>query len=178
MNIIETEDYLINQLETGRKLKIVLISHNSIWQKIEKYSKKYSLLGYDNLDVAVFGDTYSIGLYKNEPNKNLDNTDLIVYYSSDYYNEYKSNYLQDLASNLSFNKRVSFLYSHVIPVNQSPDNITRENIIISFKDDEKKQEEVRYLKDPYDGVYDTINLALASHDSYDIEEKIRKKTNL
>ncbi len=121
--------------------------------------------------------TYSLELCKDDPYQNLDSTDLIICYSSKYYNEDKSNYLQDLASNLSFSKSISCLYSYVIPENQSTDNITRGNIIVSFKEGEKRQEEVRYLKYPYDGAYDIINLALASHDSYDIEEKIRKKIN-
>ena len=173
---MEKENYLLKQLETGRNLNITLLSHNSKWHYITKLAHHYK-----NCRVIVFGGGINyLKESENNPDRNIDNSDLIIYYSSGYredcedyedHEDYESTYLNKLALELSNknDKRVTACYTYLIK--DEDVEADRQIEITSFKDG-KSISETRYLERPYDGVFDLTELTLSLHDDY--EKKIKK----
>ena len=104
----------------------------------------------------------------------IDNSDLIIYYSSDFYNEDELAELKTIAFKISNekNKRVSIGYQYSIPFDQRPDPEVMEQIaIISYKNG-KEFVEITYPT-PYSTVYDLVELTLVTADNLDINRQPR-----
>lgn len=169
-----TDKYLMNRLEDGNCLNIVLLSHNAYWPEIQKLDHHF-----ENCNVVVFGSSTSyIRIADNQKREKIENSDLIIFYSSGFYNEKGLTELKDIAFRISNNKnkRVSIGYLYCIPVEQRLDeNISGKIKIVSFKNGEEVTEEV--YPTPYFSAYDLAELTLAMADSYDSvkQRKLEKK---
>lgn len=159
-----TDKYLINRLKDGNHLNIVLLSHNAYWPEVQKLDHHF-----ENCNVVVFGSSTSyIKIADSQKRKKMENSDLIIFYSSGFYNEKGLAELKDIASRISSkkNKRVSIGYLYCIPFEQrSDENISGKIKIVSFKNGEEVTEEA--YPTPYFSTYDLAELTLAMADSYD-----------
>ncbi len=102
------ENYLLNELQNGRELKILFLSHNSYWYQLLRYKDHF-----EKCDVKAFGD----GLfYLKIDKREIDDCDIIVYYSSKFFDEEAYNSLKEFALNISNknNKRVTIGYSAIV----------------------------------------------------------------
>lgn len=109
-----TDNYLINKLEDGNNLDIVLLSHNAYWHEIQKLDNHF-----ENCNVVVFGASTSyIKLADIQRRNKIENSNLIIFYSSEFYNEKELGELKNIAFRISNdkNKRVSIGYLYCIPV--------------------------------------------------------------
>lgn len=169
-----TDNYLINKLIDGNNLNIVLLSHNAYWPEIQKLDNHF-----ENCNVVVFGNSTSyIKLADIQRRNKIGNSDLIIFYSSEFYNEKELVELKDIAFRISTdkNKRVSIGYLYCLPVGQRPhESISKQIQITSFKNDEEVMEET--YPTPYFSAYDLTELTLAVADDYDIvkQQKLEKK---
>ncbi len=126
---MKCENYLVNELEKGRKLNIMFISHNAYWFNLQQLEKRY-----ENCKVDISGCC----AFKTWNKDKGENSDLIFYYSSGYFDRDDLDYLEQKASTISKreNKRVSLGYSYIIPIEERTDeNISEEMKIISYKED-------------------------------------------
>ena len=86
-----TDNYLINKLIDGNNLNIVLLSHNAYWPEIQKLDNHF-----ENCNVVVFGNSTSyIKLADIQRRNKIGNSDLIIFYSSEFYNEKELAELKD-----------------------------------------------------------------------------------
>ena len=74
------DDYLINELKRGRYINVGLLCHNAYWYDITKLHKYY-----ENFNVAFTAD--SIVHINDTVLKEFENSDLIIFDSSNYYVE-------------------------------------------------------------------------------------------
>lgn len=166
------EDYLINNLEQGRNLNILLLSHNAYWPSMQKLENHFQ-----NCNIQIYGDSTSyIRLASKERNKQIENCDLIIFYSSVSYDEDEIMELKDIASRVSEEKgkRVSIGYSYVIPKEQKPyPRVDSQVKIISFNN--SQEIETTGYAPEYFTPYDLTELVLAAHDDYDTKEKVKLK---
>lgn len=126
---MKSENYLINELENGRNLKIMFISHNAYWFNLQQLEKRY-----ENCQVDISGRC-TFKAWNKDKGKN---SNLIFYYSSDYFDKSDLDYLEQKAFAISKeqNKRVSLGYSYIIPLEERTDkSISEEMKIISYNDD-------------------------------------------
>lgn len=134
-------NYLIDRLKDGKELNITLLSHNAYWYELEKLNRHF-----DNCSVQAFGDgTSYIKLADIERLLQLENSDLIVWYSSRPYSEREMLELKNIAFEISNNKnkRVSIGYSFSVPQEQRIDKNVSEKInIISFYNSSIFEEEI------------------------------------
>lgn len=162
-------DYLISQLEEGRSLNIILVSHNAYWSAIEKLDNHF-----ENCNITVFGgSTYYIKTANIEKRNKIENCDCIIFYSSEFYSEEEFIELKEIAFRISNdkNKRVSVGYLYNLPPEQRPCNGILDQIkISSFKNQEETIEET-YPSSPYFTPWDLIELTLATADDYDRMKK-------
>lgn len=124
---MEKVPYLLEQLEKERNLKIMFISHNAYWSDLSKFANRYP-----NFKINTYGECVF-----NDWKKDLDNYDMLFYYSSGFYNQNDLSDLEEMAFRISNdeNKRVSIGYSYMIPENERKvENISEEMKIVSFKD--------------------------------------------
>ena len=73
---MEKTIYFLEELEKGRDLKVMFISHNAYWSDLRKFANRYP-----NFKIETHGEC---GLYHCK--QNLDNYDIVFYYSSGFYN--------------------------------------------------------------------------------------------
>ncbi len=169
-----TNSYLINKLEDGNNLNIVLLSHNTYWPEIQKIDNNF-----ENCNVVVLGSSTSyIKLADIQSRNQIENSDLIIFYSSEYYNEQELAELEDIAFRISTdkNKRVSIGYLYCLPIEQRPHaSISKQIQIISFKNEEEVIETT--YPTPYFSTSDLTALTLVVADNYDIikQQKLEKK---
>lgn len=159
---LENIEYLINELNSDRNLKILFISHNAYWSELEKYEKKYK-----NYSVDVAGET-GFFAWKHE----LNDYDIIYYNSSYKFDKKHLKKLELIASSISktSNKRVSILYTYICRENNE---ISDEMKIISFRDlnkDEHTSKFNRYYTSPQE----LTGLVLKTHDELN-NQKIKTK---
>ena len=167
-------NYLINKLKDGNNLNIVLLSYNEYWPEIQELDNHF-----ENCNVVVLRNfTSYIKLADIQKRNQIENSDLIIFYSSEFYNEKEIAELEDIAFRISTdkNKRLSIGYLYCLPVRQRPhESISKQIQIISFKNDEEVIEET--YPTPYFSAYDLAELTLAVADDYDIvkQQKLEKK---
>lgn len=166
-------NYLINKLKGGNDLNITVLSHNSYWPGIQKLNNHF-----ENCNVVVFGDSPSYIRCDNIQKYNkVENSDLIIFYSSDFYDEDELDELKNLAFRISNekNKRVSIGYLYYIPVEEkSQDNVSQIEIV-SFKNGEESTETM--YPTSHFTTYDLVELTLTTTDNYDNDRhhKLEKK---
>ena len=167
-----TDTCLTKELENGRNLNIILLSHNAFWSGVRKLETRFA-----NCHVTVFGgSTTCIGLSTPEKQSNIEDCDLIIFYSSSYYNEEEIQKLESMAFDASMknNKRVSIGYQYLINKEDSPYMAMIEKIqIISFKEGREIIEDTYPI--PYSNIKDLIELTLKTSDNYDEEQLNLKK---
>ncbi len=170
--MINEENYLINNLKQGRYLNVVLLSHNAYWPVIQKLQNKF-----ERFNLQIFGGSTSYIKSKiNDTSRQIDDCDLIIFYSSNFYDEKEMNELKSIASKISEEKekRVTIGY-YATP---KPPVIDLPNVkIISFNNNQEKTENL-YL-DEYSGLYDLVEITLIKHDNYNLGKNIEliKKSN-
>ena len=169
-----TSDYLIKKLEEGKNLNIALFSHNAYWPAIEKLDNHF-----ENCNVIVFGQAiHNVKRADIDIRNQFDNSDIIAFYSSDFYNEGKISELKDMAAKISDEKekRVSIGYSYLVPFEQRIDEEISEEIeIISFKNGDETIEKVQPTE--YSTVYDLIEVTLFKADSDEKNKQYKLKNN-
>lgn len=155
---LNEKSYLIRQLEKGdRKLKILFMSHNAYWPYLQELDMQYENC---SADVTGGGTSY-IGIR----NLETDDYDLIVYYSSTFYETYELKNMCKIASVISKNKnkRVSIGYSYIIPEEDRKDvDITEKIKIVSFNDSNAYKQTVNGFQ--FFNHSDLIDMTLMVHD--------------
>lgn len=151
-------NYLIEQLEKkDRNLKILFMSHNAYWSYLQGIDMRY-----ENCSTDVIGrGTAYIGLC----NVDLKDYDLIIYYSSTFYEEDELEEIKKIATQISSNanKRVTIGYSYIIPMEERKDEqVTDEIKIVSIKKSNKHEENIETFV--YFNNVDLINITLIKHD--------------
>lgn len=151
-------NYLIDRLEEGKELNITLLSHNAYWYEIQKLDRHF-----ENCSVQAFGDgTSYIKMADMERLLQIENSDLIIWYSSRPYSEREILELKNMAFEISNNKnkRVSIGYLHSIPQEQRIDKDVSEKInIISFYNNNIFEEEINPTSSL--SAYNLANITLA-----------------
>ncbi|MDE5587008.1 MAG: hypothetical protein K2I72_01395 [Bacilli bacterium] len=165
MDCLETS-HIINELKSGRKINVIFMSHNSYWPELKELEGQY-----ENCHVVLCED----GLFylKGKKTEDIENCDLVLFYSSHFYSEKNLNGIKEIVSRISQsqNKRVSFGYSYVIPKYERVDPFTSNEVqLVSFKDG------IEYDETAYGFPYfDALNLAemtLVTHDELE-KQKIK-----
>ena len=155
------DDYLINELKKGRYINIGLLCHNAYWYDITKLHKYY-----ENFNVAFTADST---VHINDITlKEFENSDLIIFDSSNYYDERQITELKTIATDISNkkSKRVTIGYSSFIPAEQRTNKDQLIQIrIISFKDGQEITEELTV--EDYITTYELIELTLNIADNYE-----------
>lgn len=161
----QVNGYLLSQLEQKRNINIALLSHNAYWTQVEKLKRSFN-----NVDVKVFGSgTAYLRMAKNNKQRQIDDSDLIIFYSSDYYDADEIDYLKMVASNISKekNKRVSIGYLYFI---KEEEKTSQQIYIVSFKDGEEEQG-IIYPESHCDA-YNLAEITLLEHDNFELERKV------
>lgn len=141
---MKNENYLVNELDKGRNIKIMFVSHNAYWSNLTIINNRYK-----NCKVDISGECTFFGW-----NRQLDNYDLIFFYSSSFFDEEDLKKLEQIASKISEeeNKRVTVGYSYIIPIDKRKvENMSEEIKIVSFKNSIKNEEDIpidRYSSTP------------------------------
>lgn len=163
---MENENYIINELEKGRNLKILFISHNAYLFNLQELGK------FENCKVEVSG-CYA---FRTWSKKNIEDADLIFYYSSDYFNMADLEYLEGKISKISERekKRVSLGYSYMIPVGERiAKNLNEKMKIISYNNG-VRDEIITDVDDAYKAPLNLTEIILKFADELD-NQKINKK---
>ena len=162
-------EYLKKQLDNENNLKVLLLSHNAFWTELQKLSHYYK-----NFELTVNGgSTLYLEMYKERLNNDYD---LILFYSSEGYQENELLYLKNLAYQISNdnNKRVTIGYSYILPKDKRIyENIPEEIKLISFKDS-SELEEITYGIE-YFNTLDLTTLALTKHKELENTKTLKKE---
>lgn len=155
------DPYLINELKSGRTINIALLSHNAYWPKIKKLDNHF-----ENCNVAVTGG--STAYIDDKTLNEFENSDLIIFHSSKYYDEEELKDLENIAIEISRNKskRVTIGYSYFTSVEQLTNEYLSEQVkIVSFKDEKEIIEEAT-LENSITA-YELIELTLLTADNFE-----------
>lgn len=160
MNI--NRNYLIEQLENKDKnLKILFMSHNAYWSYLQNID-----MDYENCIADVIGrGTAYIGLC----NVELKDYDLIIYYSSTFYEEDELEEMKKIAMQISknANKRVTIGYSYIIPIEERKDKQIPDEIkIVSIKESNEHEENIE--TSPLFDKVDLINMTLMKNNELEL----------
>lgn len=159
---LKQSNKLIDYLESGQNLSIVLLSHNAYWSSLQKLERRYP-----SLKLNIFGKSpHYIKMATIDADRQIDDCDMIVFYSSGYYTEEEMMELKNIALKISEEKgkRVTIGYSYVIPPNSEGNNIK----IVSINNREEMTEEF-YLSFPF-GVYHLAELTFTRHNNISLEK--------
>ncbi len=165
MNCLEMS-YIRNQLESGREIKVLFMSHNSYWPELQQLSSRYK-----NCHVEICGD--GLLYLKQKKSEEIENCDFILFYSSHFYSENDLNGMKEIAFRISQsqNKRVSIGYSYVIPKSERIDPNTSDKVkLISFKDGIEFEETTDGF--PYFSPLDLAEMTVVMHDELE-QQKIK-----
>lgn len=159
---MENAEYLINELKSGRNIKVLFISHNAYWSKLTKFEHYYK-----NWKVDIAGETGFFGW-----NRTINDYDIIYDNSSYKFSKEDLNKLEEIAAIISKkeNKRVSILYSYI---SEKDNGITNEMRIVSLKDSIKHEETIPFNR-YYTSILELTGLLLKTADELD-NQKIKTK---
>ena len=165
-------EYLTMQLDNGNILKVLLLSHNAYWTELQGLSDYYK-----NLELKVNGEsTTYLEMYKNQLEIDYD---LILFYSSEQYQEDELLYLKELAFQISNdnNKRVTIGYSYILPKDKRIcEDILEEIKLISFKDYIEHEETTYGIE--YFNTLDLATLALNEHNELENVKTLKKENRI
>ena len=134
MNVVDT-NYLINELERGKDVKVLCMCPNICWSALEKIRRRYANFHIDMVE-------NNISDIKARKNFILDDYDYIIFYSLDFFNPSEFEEMKELAFEKSNSgKKVSLGYSYMIPMQERKDkDISEEFRIMSFKNGTEYEE--------------------------------------
>lgn len=161
---MKNENYIVNELEKGRNLKILFISHNACLFNLQQLEK------FENCKIEISSRYAFRTLRKNK----VEDFDLIFYYSSDYFDVDDLKYLDDMISKISQNeqKRVTLGYTYRIKVEEMIDkNLSEKMKIISYNNDVK--DEITTDVDAHTNPLNLAEMILRISDEFD-EIKAKK----
>lgn len=164
-------NYLTDELSNGRKIKIMLMSHNSYWYFLLKLDKEF-----ENCFVEVFAD--GTIFLKNRRYNILNDCDLILFFSSKEYSSYEFETMKKIAQRISEEKerRVTIGYSYILPIEQRKEiKYSSEIKISSYKNDTESEEIVNNIciTDP-----ETLaGITLEKHDDFEKTQTFKKIKN-
>lgn len=157
------ENYLLDNLKKGRKLNVVLASHNAHWvelQIIHNHFKDFNLkVMFDRpLDIEYDG-------------QKVEDCDIIVCFTSKYYDEKVFEKIKELGIRISNqnDKRVTIGYSTLPKENENSVHI------LSIKDSKIVKEDVAKLPRFTSTVL--TNIVLCMHDCYIKQDSINKQNS-
>lgn len=131
-------DYLYDRLDNGIDIKIIFMSHNAYWPELQILSRSYN-----NCKIDIFGSGPDyISLSRDYI---LENCDLIIFYSSIFFDKCELDKMKQIAFEISQKKEkcVSVGYSSVIPLEKRKDkNIEDEVKVISIKNSNEYEETI------------------------------------
>lgn len=119
---MEEYNYLIEQIENGRELNVVVMTHNSRWEYLKMLQRRHC-----NFKVEICGSHTNHLLRRKD--FDVDSCDLIVLDTSSYFDNDEWQLIQNIAFRASEekSKRVTVGYSYMIPMEE------RQNIKFSRK---------------------------------------------
>lgn len=161
---MKNENYIVNELEKGRNLKILFISHNAYGFDLQQLEK------FENCKIEIS----SCYAFKTLRKDKVEDFDLIFYYSSDYFDVDDLKYLDDKISKISQReqKRVTLGYTYRIPSEEMIDKDLSEKMkIISYNNDVK--DEITTNIDAYTNPLNLAEMILRVSDEFD-EIKAKK----
>ncbi len=165
------KNYLQDELNNGRKIKTLLMSHNAFWTPVIILRDKY-----ENYHVDIHGGNLS---YLNNLSTTDKEYDFIILFSSDYYDDETYLKLKTMAKSISKkeNKRVSIGYSYMIPFEQRKKKELSEQIkIISIKNDVETEEAIYPPIPQLFTITELIEMTLISHDTLE-NQHVKKLVN-
>ena len=155
--------HLIRELESGRKMHILLMSNNSLWPELRWLNQEYS----KNCQVDVLGvrmdelyNLHRMGLVINKYDF------IILCDKENSYNEAELKKIKKLASGISEdkNKRVSICYSYVIPEEERKNNTLEGIKIASFRNNKEPYENTTLIPASFKP-FELADLLVEIHDS-------------
>lgn len=162
---MKTYNYLADILEKSINLKVLLLSHNAYWNELQKVA-----LYYRNFKLTENGGSTS---YLDINDQNKMDYDLILFYSSEKYQENESVKLKEIAMKISEenNKRVTVGYSYILPAEERTiADINEEVLLYSVKNGQEqiqKSDGIEYLN-----TLDLLTLTLTFHNELE-NQKIK-----
>lgn len=165
---MENNYYLVDELNKGRDLNVNLISHNSMWMRLKKLENRYDTF---SLSVSASVQLLDLKLKDEVFYEVISNSDLIIFYSSEFFKKSEIDYLKDLASDISSkkNKKVTIGYCYLTKEN----NETISEVQITSIDG--YEENISYMHpDSIFNVFDLTNMVLLDHDLKCQKNKKRK----
>ena len=156
MNVVDT-NYLINELESGKQIKILCMCHNGYCSQLEKINRRY---GNCEMDFIQSG----LSLKNVHEMCDLpDDYDYLLFYSDELFNQKDYDEMKDIAFQISNNgKRVSIGYSYMIPVaERKTKDITQEFRMSSFKNSTEWEE--KSFGFPFFDVIDLADSVVSFH---------------
>ena len=169
--VINYYNYLINELNNNRKINLLVIAHNAYCSMHQVASNEYSNYMVDTLPLGLVSYTPSRVKYYNQ-------YDLLLYYSSTFYEDEELDEIKEFAEKLSINnhKRVVVGYYYIIPKEE------RVEKDIDFSVDIISYDKGKIEKDLHFDVQELSTLAftgfvLNKHDEINIECEHSKNTN-
>ena len=169
-----TDDCLINKLKEGNNLNITLLSNSEYWSEVQNLAEHFA-----NCNVLTFDPySYFINLSDSQKVQQIGDSDLIIFSSSDFFNENYFSELKNIAYGISNekNKRVSIGYLYHLPKKQRPYESVLDQIeIVSYKNGTEITEKT--YPTPHFTVYDLVELTMATVNeySYENQRKLEKK---
>lgn len=152
-------------IEMKNNIKILYLSHSSMWPYLEKLNEENG-----NLNIDFYkGSSYYI---KNR--RNYKDCDLIVFYSSCEYADFELKELKSIASRISDQKekRVTIGYSYMVPEELRIHESIKEEIKINSFKNGIEHEETTYSFPGFDPL-NLTELVLSTHD--ELENSKTKK---
>ena len=112
----ENYDYFMNELKSGREIKLMSFSHNTEWPSLIKFVTRYP-----NLKLDYFG--CDIGYCDFRRDFYVKDYDVIAYYDNKIYDKKEFANLLDIANKVSkkSQKRVTVSYFYYIPFSERKD---------------------------------------------------------
>lgn len=157
------------KLEQKKEMKACWMSYNAYWSTPYEMNEKYK-----SIHIDVFNGS-TVYLKKD----NLNDYDLIVLYSSRFFDDYELEEMKKIATKISniYNKRVSIGYESSIPYKERKDyNISRIIHFISIKDGILDSDEI--LLDKSNSLFHSrtlfLDCILSKHNELEMQ-KVRKK---
>ena len=155
--------YFYDELDTGRELNVLLLSHNVFWPELQRINHYYK-----NFNLTVYGGS-TLYLERTKQPINYD-FDLILFYSSNYYEKKELLKLKEIAFDISEEKkkRVTIGYSYIIPT-----KMVEKVKLVSFKDCVETEETTYGIQcfNPRD----LLEMTLVAHDTLENQKKLIKK---
>lgn len=166
---MKSKNYLFEELDKGRSLSVLLLSHNAYWPDLQRIEPHYK-----NFNLTFTGGSILYLEMTRRPIKY--DFDLILFFGNSFYEEKELLKLKEIAFDISEkeDKRVTIGYSYIIPKEERQyKEISEEVKLVSFKDS-KEIEETTYGIE-YFNPQCLAQMTLVTHDNLDKQKTFIKK---